>query len=96
MELGFSTTGGALANQASVWFQLNNTTAGDGASRRGQRDTLYPNGTGVNAFIFTTTWTFSLAPNDTVLSVFWSDQSGFLGNAVFGNTSSARLTVIEV
>jgi hypothetical protein len=95
MEVGLSTTGTVISNQASIWFQLNNTTPGAG-NRRGQRDILHPSGTGVTSYIMSTSWTFSLAPTDTVVSAVWCDVASSIGTNVFGNPSSARLTIVEV
>jgi hypothetical protein len=96
MEVGLTTTASAISNQADIWFQINNTDVNSGTGRRGQKISVYPTGYGVTQHILSTTWIFSLAANDTILTAAWCDSACSVGSLVFGNTASARLTVVEV
>jgi hypothetical protein len=96
MELGLTVSGSVASNQADIWFLLNGTDPNASSGRRGQKVSVYPTGTGVLNRIMSTSWTFSVLANDTILSLAWMDVAGSLGTSVFGNSTSARLTVVEV
>lgn len=84
--------------EANIWFSFNGTY--NSTNRRGQ--TNYVNPSGTSAIMLSTSWTFTLAQNETIRGYFWCNQASIYGNnqsppgSSFGNQYSSLIEVQEL
>jgi hypothetical protein len=79
--------------QCDIWFQQNASSNIAPTGRRGQ--TAYNSSTLTNDQILSTSWTFVMAPNDTVTCWTWASTAYTLSGAKFG-ISQNYSTVVNV
>jgi hypothetical protein len=78
--------------EADIWFSYNATYSG--SNRRGQVNATDVDG--MPNVMLVTSWTFTLAQNETVRCYVWAQQSYRVGGSAFGNDRSCLVEVQEL